>query len=263
MNRHLVVIDPQRDFCKPGGALFVPGADDDMKRLAKLVGQRRDLFHKIHVTLDSHQWIHIAHPIFWVGPNGETPEPFTVISAGEVANGTWTPRDRPLRDYALSYVRSLEDQGRYALTIWPPHCIIGTTGHAVHDELGNALHGWSAGALKPIDFVFKGSNLLTEHYSAIQADVPDPKDPSTQPNLAFVDRLRSADEIVVAGEALDYCLLNTVRDLVAVAPELAARLVILSDASSAIGECTLEGDPDFRSLAAKGMRTATTADYNP
>jgi nicotinamidase-related amidase len=37
MKLHLVVIDPQYDFCDPNGSLFVPEADNDMKRLAVMV----------------------------------------------------------------------------------------------------------------------------------------------------------------------------------------------------------------------------------
>jgi nicotinamidase-related amidase len=29
---HLLVIDPQVDFCDPSGSLYVPGAEDDMGR---------------------------------------------------------------------------------------------------------------------------------------------------------------------------------------------------------------------------------------
>ena len=37
MNIQLLVIDPQNDFCHPDGSLFVPGADDDVERLAAFV----------------------------------------------------------------------------------------------------------------------------------------------------------------------------------------------------------------------------------
>lgn len=32
MKVHLLVIDPQKDFCNPNGSLFVTGADKDMDR---------------------------------------------------------------------------------------------------------------------------------------------------------------------------------------------------------------------------------------
>ena len=36
MKLHLVAIDPQNDFCSPHGSLYVPGAEEDMKRLARM-----------------------------------------------------------------------------------------------------------------------------------------------------------------------------------------------------------------------------------
>ena len=42
MKIHLLVIDPQNDFCDPNGSLFVPGADEDIKRLAEMVHRLKD-----------------------------------------------------------------------------------------------------------------------------------------------------------------------------------------------------------------------------
>ena len=258
MSRHLVIIDPQRDFCDPHGALYVEGADEDMNRLAKALP--RSHFDAVHVTLDSHGWVHIAHPIFWESPEGDAPPPFTAISEADVAASRWRARDPELRAYALDYVRRLAEGGRYGLTIWPPHCVVGTTGHALHANLSVALRDWAEAGLKQIDFVAKGGNPKTEHYSAIRADVPDPDDPGTSLNVRLIDRLRKVDELVFAGEALDYCLLNTLRDLVEAAPELASRIVLLSDASSSIGGCTMQDDAFFQGLVAQGARLAATTD---
>ena len=258
MRRHLVVIDPQRDFCAPDGALYVPGADEDMARLAAIVSPSR--FDAIHVTLDSHQWVHIAHPIFWEAEDSTSPPPFTAIAEADVASGRWRARSPEMRDDALEYVRQLASGGRYGLTIWPPHCIIGTPGHAIHDALGAVLRNWTNATLRPIDYVAKGANPRTEHYSAIQADVPDATDPSTSVNHRFIDALKGADELVFAGEALDYCLLNTVRDLVAAAPGLAPKIIILRDASSSIGGCATDDHEFFKALVEKGARLASTTE---
>ena len=69
---HLLVIDPQHDFCDPDGALFVPGADEDVERLTLFVDRVRDKLEMIHVTLDCHHFIDIAHPIFWLDKDGKT-----------------------------------------------------------------------------------------------------------------------------------------------------------------------------------------------
>ena len=44
---------------------------------------------------------------------------------------------------ALAYVRALDESGRYALCIWPYHCLIGSEGHAVKPALFEALQSRS------------------------------------------------------------------------------------------------------------------------
>jgi nicotinamidase-related amidase len=41
---HLLIIDPQRDFCDPNGTLAVPGADADMKRLSDMINRIGDKY---------------------------------------------------------------------------------------------------------------------------------------------------------------------------------------------------------------------------
>jgi len=126
----LLVIDPQVDFCDPRGALYVPGAEKDMGRLAVMIRRLKSKIDDIHVTLDSHHTIHIAHPIFWKDSRGNHPPVFTNISRADVENGVWTTTVPGLYRRALEYVRKLEQNGRYELTIWNPHCLIGSPGHA-------------------------------------------------------------------------------------------------------------------------------------
>jgi hypothetical protein len=42
-----------------------------------------------------------------------------------------------------------------------------------------AIHAWTAHSGKPIKYVSKGMNVLTEMYSVFKAEVPDPADPAT------------------------------------------------------------------------------------
>ncbi len=63
LNVHLLVIDPQKDFMDDrDSALPVPGANADMKRLAKMIDRVGRKLSDIHVTLDSHRVIDVAHP---------------------------------------------------------------------------------------------------------------------------------------------------------------------------------------------------------
>ena len=96
-----------------------------------------------------------------------------------------------MRARALEHVTSLERGGRYTLCIWPYHSLIGSEGHAVKPALFDALRTWEA-QFRIVDYISKGSNVFTEHYSAIRAEVPDPEDPGTQVNQALIDKRSDA-----------------------------------------------------------------------
>ena len=132
---HLLGIDPQCDFAianGPGnekGALVVAGAEADMNRFGQFIVKNQRRIDEINITLDSHQYIHIAHPSFWTNSKGEHPTPFTMISEDDVKNGVWRAYNPKWQTTAQAYVTALKTNARYVLVIWPPHCLIGTWGH--------------------------------------------------------------------------------------------------------------------------------------
>ena len=258
---HLLVIDPQNDFCRPDGALSVPGADADMDRLAVLVRRLRDRLTDIHVTLDSHRTVDISHPLWFRDSSGASPTPFSSISAEDLRAGRWTTTMPSAWERTLAYLEALEKGGRYPHTIWPEHCLIGSEGHAVVPPLFEALQEWSQ-RFAMVDFVTKGSNPWTEHFSAVQAEVPDPDDPSTQVNLRMVSTLEDADVVLLAGEASSHCLANTVRDIVARFgdPSTVRKLHLLTDATSPVPGFESYADDFLRDMVALGMNTLDTAD---
>lgn len=260
---HLVVIDPQVDFCDPAGALYVSGAERDMQRLAQMVRRAAPKLDDIHVTLDSHRLIDVAHPIFWKDSSGAHPEPFTIITAAEVEGGRWAPTLPSLYRRMLDYVRGLEANGRYPLCIWPPHCLIGSPGHSVTPELREALLEWEQTRFAMVDYVTKGSNPYTEHYSAVCADVPDPADPGTQINTGLVRTLTEADVVAIAGEAGSHCLANTVRDIAASFGDdsYVKRLVLLEDATSPVPGFEHFQSDFIREMTSRGMQVTTTRDF--
>jgi nicotinamidase-related amidase len=260
----LLVIDPQIDFCDPSdGTLYVDGAEQDMNRLADMVSRISGKIDDIHATLDSHHLFDVAHPLFWRDRSGNNPNPFTIITRSEVLAGDWMPRP-DLTQRMLDYLEKLELSGRYPLCIWPPHCLIGTPGHAVWGRLFDAFCSWEADSLKWVDYVIKGSNPFTEHYSAVQAEVPDPEDDSTQFNAQLINTLKKADIVAVAGEALSHCLANTVRDIAAAFGDESAikKVVLLEDATSPIarpdGLYKKRGEEFVHDLIQKGMQVTTT-----
>jgi len=255
MKTHLVIIDAQKSFCNPNGELFVPGADEDCVRLATMINRLEDKLDAIHVTLDSHNEVDIAHPVFWVDQAGNHPNPFTIISKEDVDQGRFTTSNPTCLRRAIDYVGALAENDRFPLCIWPPHCIIGSEGHQIEENVSNALRQWGRNRFKIVDFVTKGSNPFTEHYSAIKADVPDPSDPTTMVNSRFVATVDEADIILVSGQALSHCVNNTIRDLAELfGSESVKKLVLLRDTCSNVTGFEQLGEDFVRDLRALGMQ---------
>lgn len=285
----LIIIDPQNDFCYPGaevmfpglfsdpsamqtleglgayepGALFVPGANEDMERIAKMIDEIGDKFYDIHVTMDCHHHIDIAHPVTWVDAGGNHPDPFTIITLDDLNNGLWQCTFPQERSYCKWYIEQLAANDRYPLCIWPPHCLIGTFGNQVFKPLADALGRWEKRNMANVDYLTKGSNWKTEHYSAVQADVPDDEDPTTEMNYEFIKPLKLADELLLSGEARSHCLANTGRDIVTGFGDdsLASKLTLLEGATSDVPGFEFMGEEFVKDLTAKGMKTADVNTY--
>jgi len=263
----MLIIDPQVDFCSPDGALYVPGADDDMKRLATFIRTHGEKISQIRVTLDCHNVVDVAHPAFWVNSDGETPDPFTIITSQDIKNATWLPFLPHLKDRMLNYVSTLEQQGNFPLCIWPPHCLIGTVGNSIYPDLSDALLEWQVRKPWNVDYVSKGSNIFTEHYGAIAAEVPVPNDPSTQINTRLIQNLLEADTIIVAGEAGSHCVKTTLEQIALKFGDdsYLQKIVLLTDAISPV----IHPDIDFpaiqesfiENMKSRGMRVSTTANF--
>ena len=163
---------------------------------------------------------------------------------------------------ALDYVRALRDNGRYTLTIWPPHCLVGTWGHNVMPAVADALRGWEERKLARVDYVTKGQSPWTEHYSAVQADVPDPTDPATQLNRRLIETLETADQVALSGQALSHCVANTVRDIADhFGPDSIGKLVLIEDTSSPVPGFEPLADQFLADMKQRGMRTVKAAEF--
>jgi nicotinamidase-related amidase len=277
-NLHLLIIDPQNDFCdlppshRPvqadgslaSPALPVSGAHADMLRVAELIDTGRQGITGISVTLDSHHRLDVAHPTFWTGAGGGAVSPFTEITAADVRAGRFLPRNAASLPRALAYLDALETAGRYRLMVWPVHCEIGTWGHNVHADVRAAYNRWEDAALGIVDKVVKGTNPWTEHYSAVMAEVPDADDPATQLNRGFIDLLRQADRVYVTGEAGSHCVKATTEHIVdQFGPADARKLVLVTDCMSPVAGFAPQYDAFVRDMLARGVQTATAADVLP
>ena len=226
----LVVVDMQNTFCSPGFELFVAGrsgtgALDDSRRLTEFVYRNLGAITQIVPTLDTHQALQIFHQVMLVDADGNHPEPFTNVTAADVESGRWRidfaaaaglgldPEwaDEHLRYYA----RTLEEGGKYSLTIWPFHAMLGGIGYALVAAVEEALFFHSIARRSPLNFQPKGDNPLTEHYSMLGPEVEFDLEgePLGRRNQPLVERLLQYDAVVIAGEAKSHCVAWTIADL--------------------------------------------------
>ena len=274
---HLLVIDPQNDFCDlpadliPDGfapSLPVAGAHQDMLRVAGLIRDGGAGLTHISVTLDAHHRYDIAHPTFWRTRNKGPVPPFTQISAQQLRSGAYVPAADAALPRAQAYLYALESAGRYQLMVWPVHCEIGSWGQNIHGAVRAAYNGWEVAQQQVVAKLSKGSNPWTEHYSAVMAEVPDPQDPATQLNTHFLDTLVSADQIYLCGEAGSHCVKAStehIADYLEARQGRAAlaRLVLLTDCMSPVSGFEAQQRDFLAAMQARGARLATSNDILP
>ena len=246
-------------------SLPVAGAHADLLRLAGFIDRAGDALADLTLTFDSHHRYGIERPAFWRQADGDAVAPFTPITAQVVREGRFAPRAEGAAARVLAYLDALEAAGRYTLMVWPAHCEIGSWGHGLHAAVGRACAAWEARSLRAARKVMKGTNPLTEHYSAIRAEVPDAADPSTQTNEALLAALAEADTLLVAGQAGSHCVRATVQD---VADHFLRRLgradlsnlVLLTDCMSPVAGFEANQQAFLDEMRALGARLVTAGE---
>lgn len=261
-NIHVLMIDNQNDFCDPKGSLFVPGADASAVRATALINRIGSKVTMFHATLDSHQETHIAHPLAWVDHKGNHPTPFTLITKADVVSKVWRAHNSNRQAWFEKYVDSLEKNGRYVLCIWPPHCIIGSWGHSLVPTVSDALRHWSRSKGRWVNYVTKGSNDDTEHYSAVISDVPIDSDTTTKLNTRLIDAASKADEIPILGQALSHCVRNTITDIANnFGTDQVKKFILITDCVDNVPGFESLGEAFVKDMVKRGMRTTTSAEY--
>ena len=258
----LVLVDCQNTFCTPGFELFVPGAPDDSRRLCDLVYRNLGAITEVVVTLDTHRALQIFHAAWLVDSAGRHPAPYTVVSAEDVERRVWCTTDPALQEHLAAYTRALEAGGKYRLTVWPYHAMLGGIGHALVSAVEEAVFFHSIARSVSPRFEVKGDDPFTEHYSALGPEV------GGRRNEALVEHLRSFDAVVLAGQAKSHCVAWTVEDLLEgtrADRNLAARLYLLEDCTSpvvvaGVVDYTDEADAAFARFAAAGVHVARSTE---
>lgn len=238
MKNTLIIIDPQNDFIdepEKQPALGVNGAYKDTLRLCDFINNNLMSLEQIYVTLDTHALLDIAHPTWWINKEGNSPQPFTVISPKDVQEGVWMAKNESEQSYSQYYVNTLEKQGNFPLLIWPPHCIKGTYGHQVQSNLMEVLNEWEKITNKKIVYIYKGENPKTEHFSALKAEVVLDDFEDTKLNEKLINELNQYDYIYSSGQASSHCVKTTMIDLIDnFSKEDKSKIVILTDTMSPV-----------------------------
>jgi len=277
----LMAIDVQNTFCIPEFELFVggrsgTGAVDDNVRLCEFIYRNLDAISAIAPTMDTHTAMQIFHPVFWINDAGEHPTPAaTSITLDDVQKGVWkvnpavaysiaSSNNLTLQKHALHYVQKLSDDGKYPLTVWPYHSMLGGIGHALVSAVEEAMFFHNIARNSQTLFEIKGSNPLTENYSVLRPEVLDGADgrPIAQKNTRFIQKLLDFDLVIIAGQAKSHCVAWTIDDLLtemmAQAPNLVKKVYLLEDCTSPVVvpgviDFTDQADTAFRHFTHAGM----------
>jgi nicotinamidase-related amidase len=278
----LLAVDVQNTFCIPDFELFVrgrsgTGAVDDNRRLCDFVYRNLGAITQVVPSLDTHREMQVFHAVWLVDDEGNHPEPYTLVSAEDVANGRWRLNPAAAESLGIGpeyaarqlahYTRRLAEGGKYDLTIWPYHAILGGIGHALVSAVEEAFFFHAIARYAQPDFQVKGGHPLTEHYSMLGPEVTEGPDGEVlaERNVALIQRLLEFDAVIVAGQAKSHCVAWTIDDLLEGERRLAEKVYLLEDCSSpvvvpGVVDYTDDADAAFERFAAAGMHVVRSTE---
>jgi nicotinamidase-related amidase len=261
-------IDCQVGFSTPGASLFVPGAVEDTTRTIEWIYKNLDRITQVAFSLDTHRVFQIFHPAWWIDDDGKHPAPFTNISLADVREGKWKPIAHPAE--CLEYVKRLEAAGKYVLTVWPYHTLLGGVSHALVPALMEAAMFHALVRQAQTHFETKGTHAMTENYSVLAPEVRELGGKSVGTfNAAFFKMLMEFDRVYVFGQAKSHCVLSTLKDMqqhiAGTDPSLMQKIFILEDATSPVPAPPIDPLPpslDFPRVAEKAFEELKAAGMN-
>jgi nicotinamidase-related amidase len=269
-------IDCQIGFCAPGASLYVPGAEADMRRAVEWLYRHLGEIHQLYFSLDTHHLYQIFHADWWQDEEGNPPPPLTPITAAEIKAGRWIPKQSP--DASLEYCERLESRGKYTLTIWPYHTLLGSVSHALLPDVMEAVSFHGLVREQAPHFLVKGEHPQTENYSVFSPEV---QELSSQEVGRFEQELLMEllefEQVYVIGEARSHCVLSTLQDLERQlqqqfpreARDLFGKFVLLEDTTSPVPAPPIDPLPpslnfpviaeqELQRMESNGLRRTTT-----
>jgi len=282
----LIAIDVQNTFCLPDFELFVAGrsgmgAVEDTRRLSEFIYRNLGSISTIVASLDTHRAMQVFHPVYLIDENGQHPGPLTLVSHDDVLQGRWmfNPAIAPSlgispgagQQQLIHYTWQLKESGKYDLTVWPYHAMLGGIGHSLVPALEEAIFFHTIARSTQAAFILKGEYASTESYSAIGPEVlsgPEGEAIASKDD-SFLRTVVEHDLVFIAGEAKSHCVASTIADLLeqilAYDPGLARRVCLLEDCTSpvvvpGVVDYTDKADAVFKDFARAGMRLLRSTD---
>jgi len=260
---YLLLVDMQVDFVHPDGALSVPGAVEDTRRVIEWIYDHAGEITTIGASLDSHQTAQIFSSPWWKNADGTHPDPFTVITSEQVNAGEWIPVYEDA--WSKDYVEKLEADAKKQLMIWPFHALIGTPGHTLVPALYEAIAYHGAARQTQPTLLIKGTVAKTEHYSIMEPEVKVSANPNDDINTALMDDLATYDLIYVTGQAKSHCVLETVTSMARYyPPEIVAKMRVIEDGMSSVAHPEIDfealANESYGQLAEQGVSLVNTTD---
>ena len=226
----VLAIDVQQDFMDDG-ALGVPGANEDVKRMTQFIYDNMDKISKIATSIDTHKPHQIFHPCWWIDQDGNHPAPSTMITLADLDSGKYRPVISP--QLSREYVERLEQDAKKTLCVWPYHCIQGTSGCALENQFSNMVYFHSVAKKTVTIPLVKGQDPLSEMYGIIKPEY----DTKGYVNIDFLNAIEEYDMIIIMGEAKSHCVLESIKQILdhyKNRPEVTKKIYILEDCMSSV-----------------------------
>ncbi len=251
-------IDLQNSFGKEGNPLCVPGATEDMKRIAKLIDDNIQNIDDIILTIDTHPVDHIGHPGWWKMKDGSEPAPFTFVTPEMIENGDIGPVDENQLAYATRYVTKLGGS-----MIWPVHCVPGTESYELVKGVKFAVNKWWTESQRIPTIIKKGYQRNTESFGIFEAEYDDGSY-GAEFNAHLMDSLYNEDlPIVIVGEASSHCVKRSVEQLLTFLEDhnvVNTNMILLSDCTSPVPGFEMIAEKFIQDIKSRGVMVCTSSE---
>ena len=236
----LIIVNPQNDYMDTG-CIPVLGSLGAIKELSSWIRVEALKITDILIFQNSHGPCDISLPSAWEDKSGKILDPLTTITKKSVENGSYSPRFIT-KDQALDYLEKIST----TLVLKPRHCIDGSEGAAIPEELSKALQVWSEKNKGKHWIVRKTKQGLLQEFISPFSDTTGKLDEN------LLSSVLSFDKIYLSGFPKDTCISETIKDFDRV--DKANQLILLDFGMAALNKKANSLDIIKDIVEKKGMK---------